>query len=94
MYNETREILIDRVYQKVSQVYRFRNYTQKDVARVVKWLESSIYEQMTLGKAIYIKGIGSIYPDPGSIALIKKRRMRHRYLRKIEHQSNQEQTPG
>ena len=81
-----REILIDRVFEKIKKIKRFEKFERKDVAKAIKFSESSIYSEMLNGRGILFREQMSIYPDPGSKAVLKNKRIR--MLQKLHNRRN------
>lgn len=73
-----KEQLIQTTFEKIVKIKRFKNYSKEDVARVINLLDSRIYEEMIEGRGVMIRGKLSIYPDPGSKALLSGRKERKR----------------
>lgn len=70
-----RQMLIDRVFERITKVKRFEGFTRKDVEKSIHFFESAILSEMIAGRGIMVRGQLSIFPDPGSLAVMRRKRM-------------------
>ena len=75
---QVKEQLIQATFERISKIKRFKNYSKEDVSKVIDLLDSRIYEEMLNGRGVMIRGKLSIYPDPGSMAILSGRKERKR----------------